>query len=514
MNKQRKINEVEIFALIEYVSSQRNMTIEEVSTIMRDALIKSFAINFDPDANLEIIIDNKNKKFDIVNHTTYVVEDETPIDSSNEMIEIKLKDAKKINSNAKVGDVVSTKIEFSKFSNEIANQIGQLFKQDLVKKHKSQIYDKYKSLKGEIVDAEVVSVRPQQVIFKLESGIEASMPNFMRNNRQPLSPGQKSEVYVEDVKEMGAGHQIIVSNGSTEIVKRFLEREIPEIEEGLIEVIAISRIPGFKTKIAIKSNNPNIDPSGSVIGPRGSRINAVSEHLYGERIDVIRWDGDINKFVANSISPAKAIAVIDKNKEETIGGKIIVVPNIQQTLAIGKGGTNIKLASHLTKEKLDVISLSQAKEEGVNFEWNGNISPEEVEMVEAGNKLHHFNRTHAKNDPYDSISSFDHDISSFTENIVELDSSKDISKENINYGSSKSRKKTKNDSYDKSTNFVKNAQKNKIPTNTSLQNEEEEFENTEFNYDDANSISDEELKRMEEEFGLGDFDLSDFKDKK
>jgi N utilization substance protein A len=141
---------------------------------------------------------------------------------------------------------------------------------------------------GEIVDATVVSVLPQQVLFKIEGKAEATMLNYMRNNRQKLSPGQVIEVYVEDVRENGAGPQIIVSNGSIEIVKRYLEREIPEIEEGIIEVIVVSRIPGFKSKIAIKSNNPNIDPSGSVIGPRGSRINAVSDHLFGERIDVIR----------------------------------------------------------------------------------------------------------------------------------------------------------------------------------------------------------------------------------
>lgn len=502
----RQINEAEFFALVEHISKQKNMTMEEVVNIMKAALEKSFHLNFDPDADLTIEINQDEKKFKVINNTMYVVDDTTVVDVTNNMFEIKLKDALKLDENAKVGELVSKEIDFSVFKNEIASQIGQLFKQELIKKHKEIIYDKYNTLKGEIVEAKVVSVLPQQVLFTIEDKAEASMPNFMRNNRQPLSPGQTIEVYVEDVRESGRGSQIVVSNGSTEIVKRFLEREIPEIEDGTIEAIVISRIPGFKSKIAIKSNNPNIDPIGSVVGPRGSRINAVTEHLFGERIDVIRWSGDINEFIANSISPAKAIGILDKNSEETTGGKIIIVPNKHQTLAIGKGGTNIKLASHLTKEKLDVISIDQAKEKNIKFTWNGNVSPEEVELIERGERIQ-FNRNQNRDKDTNSISSFDNDISTFAEDIADFDSSSELSKEDINYTQKRAKPKYRTNNY-KTKDTETNTFSNSSPNMDDFQSETE----ISFDYEGEESFSDEDLKKMEEDFGFGDFDLNDLKD--
>ena len=498
---EREINKTEFFALIKHIAKERSVSVDEIIRIMKEALEKSFHSNFDPDADLLIEIEVESQLFKVTNRSTYVVEDSIVIDNTTKMYEINLKDALKINPEIKVDDKISIEVDFSIFKNEIAGQIGQLFKQELIKKHKEIIYDKYKDLKGEIIKAEVVSVLPQQVIFKIEGKAEGVMTNYKRNHRQPLSPGQIVEVHVDDVKETGRGSQIEVSNGSPEIVKKYLEIEIPEIEDGSIEIVTVARIPGFKSKVAIRNNNPNIDPVGALIGPRGSRINSVSEHLFGERIDVIRWDDDNNKFIANSISPAKAISVIQKDLNETTGGKIVVVPNKHHTLAIGKGGNNIKLASFLTKEKLDVISLEQAKERNLKFDWNGNVTPSEVERIERGEKIQ-FNKSNNRSNP---ISSLDTDISSFTEDIAEFDSSSEHSKD-TNYEPQNRRREN--------TNYVKKAKPNY--NKDSFEDNKIDISNINDNfdmeYDQSDNFSDEELKKMEAEFGFGDFDLTDFKD--
>ena len=501
---EREINKTEFFALIQHIAKVKNISVDEIIRIMKEALTKSFHSNFDPDADLLIEINEESKLFKVTNRSTYVVDDSTVVDNTTRMYEINLRDAIKINPEIKVDDQISIEVDFSIFKNEIAGQIGQLFKQELIRKHKEIIYDKYKDLKGEIIKAEVVSVLPQQVIFRIEGKAEGVMMNYKRNHRQKLSPGQIVEVHVDDVRETGKGSQIEVSNGSPELVKKYLEIEIPEIEEGNIEIVTVSRIPGFKSKVAIKNNNPNIDPVGALIGPRGSRINSVSEHLFGERIDVIRWSDDINKFIANSISPAKAISVMDKDRNETTGGKIVIVPNKHHTLAIGKGGNNIKLASFLTKEKLDVISFEQAKERNIKFEWNGNVSPSEVERIERGEKIQ-FNK---RNNRINPISSLDTDISSFTADIAEFDSSSEHAKD-TNYEPQNRRRNTSNYTKKPKNDYNNNNNDNLPEDKIDISNINDSFD---LQYDQPDNFSDEELKKMEAEFGFGDFDLTDFKD--
>ena len=496
--KGKTINKAEFFALMQHVAEERQMDIKEVIEFMVEAFKKSFAINFDPDAKLEIIINPEKEEFSVVNTTKIVVPNGIKLDDDIAMIEINLKDAKKINPAAKINDVVAAPVNVTVFTNSISSQISQLFKQELIKKYKNNIYEKYKDLKGQIVTAKIIAVLQSQVLFKMDknSNIEAMMPNNLRNMRQQFSLGQDVEVYVEDVREFGKGQQIIVSNGSKEFVRHFLKLEIPEINDGLIEIVVIARIPGVKTKIAIKSNQADIDPLGSVIGPRGSRINQVSDHLYGEKIDVIKWSEDINEFISNAISPAKVIGIMDKDETETSGGKLLIVPNHHQTLAIGGRGVNVKLASMLTQSKLDVISLSQANDEKIKFEWNGNATPEMVEQIERGEKIH-FNNSRSRSQ-FDNIIDFDHDIDSFNQEIAELDSSK----QQFSY-----------ESKPKTTWNKKQVTNTAKRMTSEISHDDFDLDKLEFDKVETDDFSDEALKQIEAEFGNFELDFDADEDK-
>ncbi len=309
------------------------------------------------------------------------------VEDEYRVIEVPLKEALKLNKNAKPGDTISEEVKFETYSRSIAQLIRQLITQNVREKKKEAIYAKHKGLKGEMVTAIVSSVGPTHAILSLEDGTTAFMPSKFKNPRIKLSMGERVKVYVEDVLEESKDAQIIVSNGSKILVRRILELEVPEIAEGIVEIVALSRIPGERAKVAVKSTSPSVDAVGAIIGASGSRVKSIIEKLDGEKLDIIEFSDDSAKFVANALAPAKVIAIVPKKDEEgkVIEGHIIAItPNKHQTLAIGKAGSNARLAVELTNTRIDVMSIDEAKEKGLEFEWNGNVEPAELESIEAG----------------------------------------------------------------------------------------------------------------------------------
>lgn len=375
------INTDELYAAIELLSKDNLVSFDEVKEIIQKSVFKIVHDKYDPDAELELVSSEEDKEFRLINHSKLIVNDEE-FEQRNGIFEIPLSKAKQIKDDAVVYTTISDEINFKEHP-EITQNVRQLITQSLKERRKEAIYEKHKELKGEMIKVTVLSVTKTYVIVALEDGTTAFMPEKLRNKKIPLSNGKVTDVFVEDVLQESKDSQIVVSNGSPTLVKRVLEREVPEIADGTVEIVAISRTAGLRTKIAVKSTDENVDPVGAIIGAGGSRIKAIIEGLDGEKVDVILWSENHNEFIANALSPAKVIGIVDKSTE-TSNQKIVVTPNRHQTLAIGKFGSNAKLAVELTGARLDIISIADAKEKGIEFEWNGNVDPNQVEMIEDG----------------------------------------------------------------------------------------------------------------------------------
>lgn len=375
------INTEMLFEAIQALSKDNLVKLEEVKAIIEKSVFKIVHDKYDPDAELELIMNEETKEFNLINHNKLVVNDDE-FESKNGLVEIPLSRAKTLVDGVKAYDTVSDEIDF-KAHPEIIQNVRQLITQAIKERKKEAVFEKHQSLQGEMIKATVLSVTRTYVILALDDGTTAFMPEKLRNKKIHLANGQKTDVYVEEVLRESKDSQIVVSNGSPTLVKRVLEKEVPEISEGIVEIVAISRTAGLRTKIAVKSNDENVDPVGAIIGSGGSRIKSIIQELDGEKVDVILWAEDENTFIANALSPAKVIAIVDKG-DATRNQKIVITPNKHQTLAIGKFGSNAKLAVELTKTRMDIISNEDAINQNIEFSWNGNVSPEEVEAIESG----------------------------------------------------------------------------------------------------------------------------------
>lgn len=386
-------NQKEVFEALSIIAKNNLLTMAELKNMLEVAIFKSFHSKFDADAELELTMDEVEGKFELINKSKIVVADEEFV-VENRPFEIPLSEAKKINKSVELYDQVAEVVDFAAYSKQVANSIRAMLTQSVKERKKEAIWEKHQSLKGEMINVTVRTITPLGVAFEMEDGTSAYMPTKLRNMKISLKIGARVTVYVEDVLRESKDSQVVVSNGSKILVKRVLENEVPEIAQGIIEIVNISRIPGERSKVAVRSTNPQVDPVGAIIGSEGSRINSIVEKLEGEKLDVIVYSDDINTYIANAFAPARIISVQDKLWAEgefagqpIPGHRIAIAPDKHQTLAIGKFGSNARLVVELVNSRIDVLSLSEANAKGMNIVWNGNITPEEVEKLEAGERL-------------------------------------------------------------------------------------------------------------------------------
>ncbi len=414
-----ELNNKLFFEAINEIAERNLLEKNELNKIIKNAFFKTFHSKIDPDAELELLIDPKNKRFQLINHSKLVVSDEE-YDQKYSSSEISLSKAKKINKDIKTGGKISQEVDLVK-NKKFSAQVRQLITQNVREKRKKAVYVKHKLLKGEMIKVEVVSIgKNGYVIFKLEDDTMAFMPAKLRNQNIKLKIGEKVKVYVEDVLEESKDSQIIVSNGSPTLIKRIIEANVPEVEEGIVEIVNISRIAGFRSKVAVKSNNENVDPVGAIIGANGRRIKKIIEKLENEKLDIILWKSNLEEYICNTLSPSRVISILEKKDSSNnviSGQKTIVTPNIHQTLAIGKNGLNVRLAVELTNTRLDIISYDQAKEKGIEIIWNGNVKEEELANIEANIKTQKSNFKKRFNNKFEYKKADFKEISSFYENM-------------------------------------------------------------------------------------------------
>jgi N utilization substance protein A len=308
------------------------------------------------DIDARVAIDRKTG-----NYQTYrrwlVIEDEEELEFPEK--QITLSDAKKQNPDIEVGGYIEEDMESVAFGRIAAQTAKQVIVQKVREAERARIVDAYKDRVGELVMGVVKRVEKGSVILDLGDNVEAIIQRDEMIPREAVRPGDRLRGYLREVKSESRGPQLFISRTAPELLIELFKLEVPEVGEGLIEILGASRDPGARAKIAVKSNDPRIDPVGACVGMRGSRVRAVSNELSDERVDIILWDENPAQFVINAMSPAEVSSIV---VDEDANAMIIAVAEDQLSQAIGRGGQNVRLASELTGWELNVMSEQQAAE--------------------------------------------------------------------------------------------------------------------------------------------------------
>lgn len=290
--------------------------------------------------------------------------DQDLIDEGLGHTQITLDEARKLKPDAEVGDVLAFEVTPDDFGRIAVQSAKQVITQRIREAEKDLILKEYELRKGQVTTAIVQRVEGRNVVVNIGK-IEAVLPPREQLSDEYYRVGNKLRVFVSDLREQGRVPQIIVSQSHPAMVREVFELEVPEIEDGIIELKSIAREAGHRTKVAVSTNDPSVDPQGACIGSRGSRIQAIVNELKNEKIDIIRWAEDPVEFIVNALAPAKIVNVYldfsDENKKQAL----VVVPDDQLSLAIGRSGQNVRLAAQLTGYKLDIKGLSIIETEGL-----------------------------------------------------------------------------------------------------------------------------------------------------
>ncbi|MBR4551365.1 MAG: transcription termination/antitermination protein NusA [Oscillospiraceae bacterium] len=347
----------EFFAAIEDIEKEKGIPREYMYDKIRQAMLAAFRRDHpENEDNVEIILDEDKKRIDMqVNKL--VVEDVT--DPTHE---IDLEAAKKVTRRAKLGDTIAIPVETKKFGRIAAQAAKQVIIQGIREAERGLIYEEFTSREHEILTGIVSRVDPRTgaVSIRISSNsefTEAMLPMNERIRGEEFREGDRIKVYVVEVRNASRGPQVMISRTHPGLVKRLFELEVPEIDDGTVEICSIAREAGSRTKMAVYSNDPNVDAIGSCVGPKGARMSEIVNELGGEKIDIVNYSEVPEDYIAAALSPSEVISVtmLDDGKSCQV-----VVPDSQLSLAIGKEGQNARLAAKLTGFKIDIKPESQA----------------------------------------------------------------------------------------------------------------------------------------------------------
>lgn len=355
------------------IESDRQLTPEIVEEALKEALTKAYRKHIEiPDAYVKTEI-----KDGIIHiyHQRVVVEE-----VEDDELEISLKEAKKVNKDAKLGDMIDEEVDYTQFDRAAVVLAKNVIKQKIREAEKQIVYEEYCDKVDEMVMGTVETVEPKFVIVNIGKTL-AMMKKSQQIPGETYYEGQNLLVVITEVNKETKGAQVLVSRATPVFVRRLFEREVPEIYQGIIEIKAIAREPGERCKIAVYTHNENIDPIGACIGPRGSRVQMIINELHGEKIDIFEWSDNIADLIKNALSPSEAIAVIPN--ENVKDGLIVVVPESQLSLAIGKRGKNARLAVKLTNRKINIKSDAEMEEAGIDYMALSKAMQEEYEAKKA-----------------------------------------------------------------------------------------------------------------------------------
>ncbi len=350
----------EFFKALEQIEAERGISKEKILDVLAKGLLNAYKKDFNGQQNAKVIFNEDKYEVQII--ATYeVVEAVDP--EAEKGTQITLEEAIELKKNAKIGDLIEQKITPKDFGRIAASSAKQILTQGLKQLERERNFDIFTEKTGEMIIAEVVSLNDEFVTLNLGYDTETSIPlkDLLGSD---LVVGSQVRVYITKVEQTTKGPKVYVSRTDRNLVKRLMENAIPELQEGVIEIIGLARDPGDRCKVCVSSNNPKVDPVGACLGRNGSRIKDVIDQLNGEKIDVYKFSEDPKELVSNAIQPAKSVAVIVDVKDHSA---IAIVPDDQLSLAIGKKGQNARLAVQSSGWKIDIKSTTDAQIQGLKY---------------------------------------------------------------------------------------------------------------------------------------------------
>ena len=349
----KDIDVKEFIKAMDELEKERGISKAYLIESLEAALVTAYKKNFEQVDNVKVTIDDKTGEIRIFSFRTVVEEYPDPL------LEISVEDARKIDKNFNVGDIVNIDIRPKDFGRIAAQTAKQVVVQKIREAERDIIFTEYNDKKGEIVTGLIQKVDDKLVVMDLGK-LEGVMLKKEQIESEEYKVNDKVRGYVLSVEKGAKGvPQVLVSRSHPDFVRKLFEFEIPEIYEGLIEIKSVSRDAGSRSKVAVYSKDQNIDPVGSCVGQKGVRIQNIINELKGEKIDVIEWSEDPAVFIAAALLPAQVLAVDVKDEEKFAQ---VIVPDYQLSIAIGKSGQNARLAARLTNWKIDIKSESQFRE--------------------------------------------------------------------------------------------------------------------------------------------------------
>lgn len=344
----------ELLEALNILEQEKNISKETLLEAIENSLVTACKNHFGKADNVKVVIDPDTCEYRCFQEKTVVEEVEDSIE------QISLPNAQMIDTKYELGDIVQVEVKSKEFGRIATQNAKNVILQKIREEERKVIYDEYNGLEKEVVTGIVQRYVGRNVSINLGKA-DALLTESEQIKGEVFQPTERIKVYILEVKATPKGPKILVSRTHPELVKRLFESEVTEVREGIVEIKAISREAGSRTKIAVWSNDPDVDPVGACVGMNGARVNAIVNELRGEKIDIITWDENPAILIQNALSPAKVISVIADADEKAAK---VVVPDYQLSLAIGKEGQNARLAARLTGFKIDIKSETQARESG------------------------------------------------------------------------------------------------------------------------------------------------------
>ena len=358
----------ELLEALTILEKEKNISKEVLMEAIEQSLIQACKNHFGKADNVHVTIDHETCEFSVYADKTVVEVVEDPV------MEISLSNAKMMDSKYELGDIVQVPIQSKQFGRIATQNAKNVILQKIREEERKVLYDEYFQKEKDVVSGVVQRYMGKNVSVNLGK-VDAILSENEQVKGEVYKPTERIKVYVLEVKDSPKGPKIMVSRTHPELVKRLFEAEVTEVKDGIVEIKSIAREAGSRTKIAVWSNDPDVDAVGACVGMNGARVNTIVEELRGEKIDIISWNENPALLIENALSPAKVITVLADPDEKTA---LVIVPDYQLSLAIGKEGQNARLAARLTGFKIDIKSETQAREAG-DFEYYQESDDEEGE---------------------------------------------------------------------------------------------------------------------------------------
>ena len=359
----------ELLDALTILEKEKNISKETLLEAIENSLLTACKNHFGKADNVKVVIDPDTCEYHCYQEKTVVETVEDPIE------QISLQNAQMINGKYTLGDIVQVEVKSKEFGRIATQNAKNVILQKIREEERKVIYDEYFSMEKEVVTGVVQRYVGRNVSINLGKA-DALLTESEQIKGETFQPTERIKVYILEVKATSKEPKILVSRTHPELVKRLFESEVSEVRDGIVEIKAISREAGSRTKIAVWSNDPDVDPVGACVGMNGARVNAIVNELRGEKIDIITWDENPAILIQNALSPAKVISVIADADEKAAK---VVVPDYQLSLAIGKEGQNARLAARLTGFKIDIKSETQARESGDFLDYENDYEDDEYD---------------------------------------------------------------------------------------------------------------------------------------